>query len=525
MASRGLPPHVDALLRPAAYPFAVGAIELVQTHVSYVFLTEARVFKLKKAVDLGFLDFTTLEKRRHFCEEEVRLNQRACAGVYLGVWPVTKQDGAYRLGGEGEVVDYAVEMRRLPAAGMMDSLLARDAVDLRMVGRVAAKLADLHARAERGPAIQGTGGSETLARNWRAALNDMRRFVGRTLGERRWQRIQAYATSFLERESALLRRREDEGWIRACHGDLRSDAVCFDAELTDGVCFFDCIEFNDAFRYSDTGLDAAFLAMDLDYRGRQALSDAFAGLYAAAIGDRELPLLLDFYKCYRATVRGRVESMLAEDAEVTAGQRSAARKRAQAYFRLAESYTRRRRRAGVILVMGASGSGKSVLAGAIAARLGAVILSTDVRRRELFEMRGRAEAVDDGIYTPEAREQVYGELARKAATALRAARAVVLDGTYIERRQREPVLRLARESGRKLLVVECSAPDAVVAERQRGRRDDGWSASEGRWEVYLAQKARYEPPDETAASQRLTVDTTLPLEEQIVAVLTALEGR
>ncbi len=217
----------------------------------------------------------------------------------------------------------------------------------------------------------------------------MRRFVGRTLGERRWQRIQAYATSFLERESALLRRREDEGWIRACHGDLRSDAVCFDAELTDGVCFFDCIEFNDAFRYSDTGLDAAFLAMDLDYRGRQALSDAFAGLYAAAIGDRELPLLLDFYKCYRATVRGRVESMLAEDAEVTAGQRSAARKRAQAYFRLAESYTRRRRRAGVILVMGASGSGKSVLAGAIAARLGAVILSTDVRRRELFEMGGQ----------------------------------------------------------------------------------------------------------------------------------------
>jgi hypothetical protein len=262
--------------------------------------------------------------------------------------------------------------------------------------------------------------------------------------------------------------------------------------------------------------------MDLDFRGRPDLADLFIGLYAAAIGDRDLPLLLDFYKCYRACVRGKVESLLLDDAAVSGRAKAGARRRAKAYFRLAEAYARRRAWQNVLLVMGPTGSGKSVLAGALAARLGGVLLTTDMLRRQQFEAARSNEqmaGIDIGLYAPEERERTYEEMSRHASTCLAQGRGVVLDGTYIEARQRAPIIALARAAARRLLVVECRAPDDVIAERQTVRQGQRWTTSQGRWEVYLAQKAHYEPPDEMPASQRLQVDTTLPLREQIEAVL------
>jgi len=518
-----LPPHVRALLGPRPYGRPVGSIELVQTHISYVLLADDEVFKLKKAVDLGFADFTTLEKRKAACEAEVRLNRRGCPGdTYLGVVPIVKRGASYRIGGEGEVVDYAVHMRRLPRERMMDVLLEQGRVDFDMIGHVAARVAELHRQAERGPEITRIGGLETLRKNWRDNLDHIRPFIGRTLTLRRFERLHRFAESFMQREAPLLRDREAEGWVRDCHGDLRSDAVCFDARVPGGICIYDCIEFNDAFRYSDTGLDAAFLAMDLDYRGRPELSDLFVGLYAAAIGDKRLPLLLDFYKGYRASVRGKVESLLLDDPSVSRAQKAGARERAQRYFQLAEAYASKLPRTTLVLVTGPSGTGKSVLAGVLSARLGSVILSTDMVRRELFETTGEREALDSGKYAPEKRQQVYEALENQAEAFLREGRPVVIDGTYLERRQREPVAALARGAGVPFLLVECTAPDEVVEARQKRREGEAWTTSEGRFEVYLAQKARREPPDELPESQRLAVDTTTPLQAQIQAVLEKL---
>jgi len=532
MADDPLPPHVRALLQASAYPRrATGEVELIQTHISYVFLVDDEVFKLKKPVDLGFVDFTTLEKRKFDCEEEVRLNKRGCPeGVYYGVVPVVREAGTYRVlpegeSPQGEVVDYAVHMRRLPQDRMMDVLLEQDAVDFDMVGQVAGRLAQLHREAETGPEITRKGGVETHRANWHDNLGYVRPFIGRTLSQKRFDRIEAFVAAFFAREALLLRRREHDGWIRECHGDLRSDAVCFDEALQGGICIYDCIEFNEAFRYSDTGLDAAFLAMDLDYRGRPELSDLFVGLYAAAIGDKQLPLLLDFYKCYRAIVRGKVESLLLDDPAVSREQKAAARKRARAYFKLAEDYAKRHSKQRLVLVTGASGSGKSVLAGVLAARLGCVILSTDMLRRELFEFSEQRERIDEGKYAPDARERVYDEIETQARDFLANGRPVLIDGTYIERRQREPVVALAREYRTPLLVVLCGAPDEVVRQRQQKREGESWTASEGRWEVYLAQKERMEPPDELPAKERLSIDTTQPLDEQIGAVLEKLASQ
>jgi aminoglycoside phosphotransferase family enzyme/predicted kinase len=525
-----LPDHVESLQRPEVFPHPVDEVQLVQTAISYVLIAGEHVYKLKKPVALGFLDFTTLEKRLHYCNEEVRLNARGCPGLHLGVEPVVRRaDGEYRLGGEGEVVDYAVHMRRLPQDRMMDEMVERDEVTLDMIGRLVARLFDLYSQAERGDRINEIGGYETLAANWHENFAQVEPYIGRSLSRRRFERIQQYIDAFLAQEEPLLRRRVEEGWVRDCHGDLRSDSVCFDPAAPDGICLYDCIEFNERFRYGDTGLDAAFLAMDLDFRGRPDLSDLFVGLYIAAMGDKELPLLLDFYECYRAVVRGKVESMLLDDEDIDRAHKTRARKRAQQYFDLAESYatkykeSRARAYQPFIAVMGLSGSGKSVLAGALAARLGAVLLSTDMLR-PAAEASGarRGTTLDADRYSTEARAAVYEQVFEQTRSYLDAGRPVVMDGTFVERRQRYPVLELGRELHGRFLVVECVAAEEVVKQRQAQRANETWSRSEGRWEVYQAQKKRYDPPEEIPTVSRITVDTSTPLAEQLDAVSAAL---
>ena len=530
MSGESLPAYIEALQRRDAYPHKPDDVELVQTHISYVFLAGNEVFKLKKAVNLGFADFTTLEKRREACEAEVRLNRRGCPGsTYLGVVTVTREvqprpltgraSPEYVIGGSGEVFDYAVHMKRLPAERMMDHLLEHGDVGFDMIGRVAARLTELHEQADRGPHISAIGGPETLRFDWHESLSQIEPYVGRTLSRKRYDAIKRYAEATLAREFAYIQQREDEGWVRDCHGDLRSDAVCFDDEVPGGICIYDCIEFNERFRYIDTALDAAFLAMDLDYRGRSDLSDLFIGLYAASIGDRSLPLLLHFYKAYRAVVRGKVESFLLDDPGVALKQKSAARKRARAYFELAERYVRRRPFTGAVLVTGPSGSGKSVLSGALASRLGAALLSTDVVRRELFGKRtGARDGLGQGRYTPEAREQVYAEMLRQAESLLTQGRPIVIDGTYITKDRRAPMLAMIRAAKAPLLIIECSAPDVVVRRRQEQRASEAWTASEGRYEIYEQQKREVEPADEVAEAERFTVDTTRDIGAQLGAV-------
>jgi hypothetical protein len=421
------------------------------------------------------------------------------------------------------VIDYAVHMKRLPAERMMDYLLEHEGVGFDMVGRVAARLTELHEGADRGPHISAIGGPEQLRYDWHEGLSQIESYVGRTLSRKRYDTIKGYAEDTLAREFAYIQQREDEGWVRDCHGDLRSDAVCFDDEVPGGICIYDCIEFNERFRYIDTALDAAFLAMDLDYRGHSDLSDLFIGLYTASIGDAGLPLLLHFYKAYRAVVRGKVESFLLDDAGVAPKQKTAARKHARAYFELAERYVKRPRFTGAVLVTGPSGSGKSVLSGALASRLGAALLSTDVVRRELFGRRsGERDDLGQGRYTPEKREQVYAEMLLQAARLLQAGRAIVVDGTYITKDRRAPMLEAIRAAGAPLLVIECAAPDEVVRGRQAQRANEAWTASEGRYEVYEQQKREVEPAGEVAPSERLTMDTTRDIGDQLETVAAKL---
>lgn len=315
MEASALPPFIRALLDPAAYPHPVDSVRLIQTHVSYVFLAGEHVYKVKKPVNFGFLDFSTPAKRRYYCRQEVALNARLCSNTYLGVSRIRERNGRVSIDGPGRVIDYAVHMRRLPAERMMDRLLESGGLTDAMLRELAQRLALFHAGSQTDRRVAKYG-DWAIRYAWDENIRQWADYIGDTISAERDRIIRAYGKAFIAREGELLRRRVAELRIRDCHGDLRSDAVCF----TDGVCIYDCIDFNRRLRYTDVAGDVGFLAMDMDYRGHGERAAAFVDAYVDVSGDRDLRGVIDFYKCYRACVRGKVEGFRSRAAEVQIGR-------------------------------------------------------------------------------------------------------------------------------------------------------------------------------------------------------------
>jgi aminoglycoside phosphotransferase family enzyme len=332
-----LPELVQALLDPKAYPDPTEKIELIQTHISYVFLAGDYVYKVKKPVDMGFLDFTTLEKRLFYCQKEIELNRRLCHDAYLGVVPITSDNGRITIDGRGEVEEYAVKMRRLPQEAMMDVLLTKNKVTPEMVAEVAGTVAGFHRRAETSDAINAFGNLDmvtktTLDENF----GQTAKYAGTIISREKYQHLKDQTGSYLRNNAALFGKRVTDGKIRDCHGDLHAAHICFG----DKICIYDCIEFIDRLRYVDVAADVAFLAMDLDHYGRPDLSESFINAYIKESGDEELRQLLDFYKSYRAYVRGKVACFQYDNPHISDEEREKTIATARSYFELAESYLR-----------------------------------------------------------------------------------------------------------------------------------------------------------------------------------------
>jgi len=328
-----LPEMVKALLDPKAYPDTTRRVELMQTQMSFVFLTDDYVYKVKKPVNLGYLDYTTLDKRYFYCQQEVELNRRLCPDAYLGVVTITESRGNILIDGQGKVVEYAVKMRRLPQEAMMNVLLAQNRVSVEMITGVAQKLVEFHQKAETNADISTFGSLDTITVNAEENFTQTEKYIGSTISREQYQRIKGYTSKFIVQKAPLFRKRVADGRIRDCHGDLHAAHICF----ANGICIYDCIEFNDRFRYCDVASEVAFLAMDLDNYGRADLSQSFVNAYVNKSQDKELLRLLNFYKCYRAYVRGKVESFHLDDASISEEEKARAKIRAQRYFELADS--------------------------------------------------------------------------------------------------------------------------------------------------------------------------------------------
>jgi len=326
---------IDDLQNPASLPDNTVGVSVVQTHISIVFVADKFVYKVKKPVNFGFLDFSTLKKRRHYCGQEVTLNRRLSQGIYLDVLPITFDGKTHTLkGGQGKVVEYAVKMKRIPDDILMKSIFYKGALTNSHLEKIAEVLAHFHLNAARNPEIDAFGEAGMFKVNTDENFEQVEKYIGVTIRKNEFDAINRWTTDFFNANEDLFVKRIGEGRIRDCHGDLHMEHVCF----TETLSIIDCIEFNERFRYSDTVADIAFLLMDLEYHEGERHSKILWDAYRESAGEKDVDSLLTFYKVYRAFVRGKVNSFQLDDEAISPDEKEAAVQTAGKYFQLAYSY-------------------------------------------------------------------------------------------------------------------------------------------------------------------------------------------
>ncbi len=329
-----LPDYIQFLQQKENYPHPAEDVTLVQTHISFVLLAGDSVYKWKKPVDFGFLNFSTLVKRKYYCEQELELNRRLCPDLYEEVVTLNVEGDSFSLNGSGEVVEYGIKMSRMPEERMMGKMMTDHKVTRGHIDAIIDQLVPFYGSAAGDAAIMEFGTASSVAVNVLENFEQTESFVGQgAITQEQFEMISAYSKEFLSHEDRF-QARIDAGNIRDCHGDMHSANIC----LTDPVSIFDCIEFNERFRYTDVAADVAFLAMDLDFHGEEELSNYFIKQFVAKSGDDELPVMLNFYKCYRTYVRAKIALFTASDPAVDAAIKEDCIEQARKHFLLAERY-------------------------------------------------------------------------------------------------------------------------------------------------------------------------------------------
>jgi aminoglycoside phosphotransferase family enzyme/predicted kinase len=499
MPSSAITPYIlECLLNPSAYPVKTRRVELIQTHISWLFLTDTHVFKLKKPVNFGFLDFSTLDLRHFYCFEELRLNRRLCPDIYEQVIALRETDAGAAFTGDGKVIEYAVMMKRLPADSMLDRLIYCGRISVEDIRAVALEISRFHSGARTSPHISEFGSLEQIQDNWRENFDQAAAFQTSTLPPEVASTILSYVESFIDSHRSLFADRVKNGFIRECDGDIHLGNICL---LNNTVYIFDCIEFNERFRCSDTAADIAFLLMDLDYHRRPDLADAALTTYILASGDTDSARLISFYKVYRAFVRGKVESLQFHDPGITREARIAAEKRAIGYFRLAQGYCLRSNLPLTLFITcGTMGCGKSTLAGQLAFELGLKTFNSDAERKQLAGLHPESAvrvSFGEGLYSNEMSQATYRQLELLADAELASGHSVLIDAGFRTAAIRAAFARLASSQGARFVILHVQCAPEEQIRRLRERSSCGVSVSDGRVELLDQQKSLFEPPDDS----------------------------
>jgi aminoglycoside phosphotransferase family enzyme/predicted kinase len=510
MADATLPPLIAQMCQPGFYPHpVVEPIRLMQTHVSYVLLTGDYAYKVKKPVDFGFLDYSTLAKRQHFCQEELRLNQRTAAALYLAVLPITQAGDQYHLNGEGEAVEYAVQMRQFPQDALLSHLFEQGDLSEALVRQLAQAIARFHQQAETNDEIRSYGTVEQVRQSIDENYDQTEAFIGGPQTQAQFDATRAYTDRFFAEKADLLQQRMDQDWIRACHGDLHLNNIC---HWQDQLWLFDCIEFNKPFRFVDVMFDIAYLVMDFTAQGRSDLAAIFISEYVEQTGDWEGLKVLPLYVSRQSYVRAKVTSFLLGDPAIPAAEKQAATAKAARYYTLAHDYVQPQ--AGRLFLMaGLSGAGKSTVARELSGTLGAIHLRSDAVRKHLggvpLEERG-----DDSLYTPAMTQRTYERLLTLGLALAGEGYTVILDAKYDRAQQREAAQAAAEAAAIPFHIVHCTAPMAVLRDRVQARSGDIADAT-----VAVLERQALEPFGPEAAAHVTTVDTTQALKPQLVSIV------
>jgi hypothetical protein len=503
------PSLVAALARPAAYDPGVAAVRLAETHISWVFLTGEYAYKVKKPVKFPFLDFRTLERRRHFCEEELRLNRRLAPQLYVAVVPIGGDRKAPRVGVE-PAIEYAVKMREFPEGARLDRLLEAGALAAEPLRAFGARLARFHA--QQPPLAPRDGAASALA----AALENFDELRTR-LHARELRELAALRDWTEERAASIapvIERRAALGRYRECHGDLHlENLVMLDGEIV----AFDALEFDARLREIDVVSEASFLAMDLAAHGRADFAYDFLSAYLEASGDYEGLDVLRFYAVHRALVRAKVRALKAAQKAAEVG-----RAELGPYLETAREFVAPRTPL-LAITHGLSGSGKTHVTQALIGGLRAVRARSDLERKRLHGLDANAHsgsAVGGGLYDSRANELTYARLGEITAAALRNGFDAIVDATFLLRSEREAFARLAARHGARFAILDCAAPEEVLRRRIAARAAEARDASEASLRVLDHQLSAREPlgADEQGSAIRVPTDTPLDLPMLLAAL-------
>jgi uncharacterized protein len=489
---------------PASYPHAPAEVRVIQTHISWVFIVSPFVFKVKKPVDLGFLDFSTLDKRRHFCEREVVLNQRLAPEVYLRVVPIYETDSGFSFKSPGDIVEYAVKMRELPHDGFLNELLEKNRVGEKEIERVISRLDGFYDSETPTSEIEQWGTPEKLKISTDENFAQVQSFLGKTISSATFDAIRHFTNRFYAANENLFRERIQQHRILDCHGDLHLHHIHLTPEAT---TIFDCIEFNDRFRFIDIANDLAFLAMDFDFEGRRDLASLLLRNAAREFDDPEMLKIANFYKCYRAFVRGKVKSIQSMEPGTLKPEEHA--QQAMRYFRLTLQYAVAGSEPLVLVIMGPVGIGKTTVAKQLATELGWPVFSSDQIRKKLAGVpltERTAATLRDKIYSEQMTEQTYKKLLEDGLAAVaRCSRkrrprqesphnGVILDATFSSRANRKFLRDACAKAGVHLQVVELAADPEQIKRRLQARDITTGEISDARLEDFDKLNAAYEPP-------------------------------
>jgi uncharacterized protein len=526
----GAPQTLIAFLEsPASYPHGPAEVRSLQTHISWVFIASPFVFKVKKPVNLGFLDFSSLQKRRYFCQREVELNRRLCAEVYLGIVPIYKTASGFSFNAEGEIAEYTVKMRELQHAwparrslsegGFLSELLAKGLAGETEINRVISTLHRFYESETPSAEIEQWGTPEKLKISTDENFAQAEPFVAKTISSAAFEAIRHFTNRFYVANEKLFRKRIQQHRIRDCHGDLHLDHIHLTPKAT---TIFDCIEFNDRFRFIDIANDLAFLAMDFHFEGRCDLGSLLLRNAAHEFGDPGMLKVSNFYKCYRAFVRGKVESIQATEKETKNPQEH--EKHAKRYFRLALNYAVAGSQPLVLAVMGRIGAGKTTVANQLARELDWPIFSSDHVRKMLagvlLTKRTPPEQCDK-VYSKQMTEQTYKKLLENGLAAPATHNGVVLDATFSSRATRNSVRDQCTKAGVHLQVVELDVDPSEIKRRLKARDRGAGEISDARLEDFGKLNAAYQRPSELAPDL-IKISTTNVVSDTVREILLVL---
>ncbi|MER3416434.1 MAG: hypothetical protein C4297_09520 [Gemmataceae bacterium] len=511
---------IQQLSRPEAYPFAVQQVEVRQTHISVVFLAGEFAYKIKKPVRFSFVDFSTLDKRRYYCRREIELNRRWAPFVYLDVVPVVAHGGQLCFEKDGEAVEYAVKMLRLPESGTLRFRVETDLATREEMNEIGQVIARLHIQAPR-PPEDAYWTPLVVAQNLQDNLAQAFAHEGTTIRPAVLQRLVRALDRAFVAAAPIIDRRHRQGQVRDVHGDLRLEHIYHLAHQASSQhwAIVDCIEFNDTFRYIDPLADVAFLTMELKWEARSDLADALFDGYRALRPDPDADQLMPLYVGYRAAVRGKVETLSMEEPELGDYARARACQRARSFWLLALSELEPpESKPCLVLVAGLPGSGKSTLARLLAESAHFTVFRSDVVRKELAGISPHHKAPQE-YYTAAWTQKTYEELEKRVEDCLFDGRRVIVDAVFPSEKRRQQFLQVARRWGVPVLLLLCQAPPEVIRQRLDNRSGD---VSDADWQVYLQASARWQPLSSSTSRYTVAVDTSRPPEELLDQGLHAL---